>query len=403
MPTSASLLPPVTILSGFLGAGKTTLLRHLLGQADGRPWAAVVNDVAAINIDAQRVAQAGARRVVELGNGCVCCTVRDELAETLAELCATGNYDHILVETTGVADPRSIADLFVRRNAFGRSLADFARLQSLVTVVDAPHFLAEARKVGGVDRPAVPPSPPAAPGLPKAIFELMVEQVECADILILNKCDRVDAAQLAEVGEILHGLNPRAELLHSEHGQLPAEIVLDRARFDAKETLGAAQWIRLLNADSTRPPAGAAGEPPRRGKFTAHPAASRHEREHGIRSFVYEARRPFARGAILAVFAAIGRGEIAGTLLRAKGFFWLEEQSGDIGFLSVAGGGVRYEFVGTWAATLRERGLIRENEIPPAARARWREPHGDRRQELVFIGVALDEAALRRTLDACLA
>src|SRR3954469_17501472 len=138
--------PPVTVLSGFLGAGKTTLLRHLLAQAEGRRWAAVVNDLAAVNIDAQLVAQAGAQRVVELGNGCVCCSVRDELAETLAELCATGNFDHVLVETTGVAEPRAVADLFVRKNSFGRSLADFARLHALVTVIDARSFIDEAKK-----------------------------------------------------------------------------------------------------------------------------------------------------------------------------------------------------------------------------------------------------------------
>ncbi len=388
MSTVPPTLPPVTVLSGFLGAGKTTLLRHLLAQAEGRPWAAVVNDVAAINIDAQLVAQAGARRVIELGNGCVCCTVRDELAETLAELCATGTYDHVLVETTGVADPRAVADLFVRKNAFGRSLADFARLQSLVTVIDAPHFLAEAdrAKVSGQRADQAR----SAPGSTRPVFELMLDQAECADVLVLNKCDLATAPDLARVEDLLRALNPRAEVLRTEHGQLPAEVLLDRTRFDAQATLGAARWIRLLQADST-------------GKFTAHPSVSRHERDHGITSFVYEARAPFGRERFLDLLAAIGRGEYTGTLLRAKGFFWLHEQPADIGFLSVAGGLARHEFVGTWAAVLRERGVIAETEIPAAARERWREPNGDRRQELVFIGVALDEASLRHTLEACLA
>ena len=147
-------LPPVTVLCGFLGAGKTTLLRHLLGQAEGRRWAAVVNDVAAINVDGQVVQGAVARatgsgeapRVVQLSNGCVCCSVKDELAETIAELCANGRYAHVIVETTGVADPRGVADLFVRKNRFGRSLSDFARLSALVTVIDARGFLAEMGK-----------------------------------------------------------------------------------------------------------------------------------------------------------------------------------------------------------------------------------------------------------------
>lgn len=148
-------LPPVTVLSGFLGAGKTTLLRHLLGQAEGRKWAAIVNDVAAINVDAQVVAGAGAARVVELGNGCVCCSVRDSLAETIAELAAQRAYDHILVETTGVAEPRGVADLFTRKNAFWRSLGDFAQLSALVTVVDARSFLDAQRRSRGLSAEAL--------------------------------------------------------------------------------------------------------------------------------------------------------------------------------------------------------------------------------------------------------
>ena len=143
--------PSVTVLCGFLGAGKTTLLRHLLAQAKGRRWAAVVNDLASINIDAQLIERAGASRVVELGNGCVCCSVRDELAETIAELAATGNYEHIFVETTGVADPRGIASLFTRPNPFGRKLSDFADLHALVTVVDAAHFAAHVHGDGPPD------------------------------------------------------------------------------------------------------------------------------------------------------------------------------------------------------------------------------------------------------------
>ena len=180
--------PPVTVLSGFLGAGKTTLLRHLLGQAEGRRWAAVVNDVAAINVDAQLVQGAGAARVVELGNGCVCCSVRDDLAETIAELCAGGKYDHVIVETTGVAEPRGVADLFVRKNEFWRSLSDFAELSALVTVVDARGFLAEiGRKAEGRNEGE---NEPRGSGK-KPVVELMIDQVECADVVVVNKCDLV--------------------------------------------------------------------------------------------------------------------------------------------------------------------------------------------------------------------
>lgn len=398
-------LPPVTVLCGFLGAGKTTLLRHLLGQAEGRRWAAVVNDVAAINVDAQVVQGAGARatgsgeapRVVQLSNGCVCCSVKDELAETIAELCANGRYAHVIVETTGVADPRGVADLFVRKNRFGRSLSDFARLSALVTVIDARGFLAEM----GKGRRAVEPEQEKRTrneneerervGGVKPVFELMVDQAECADVLVLNKCDVVSEEELVRLEAILRGLNPRAEILRTEQGQIASEVVLDRVRFDEKATLGAAQWIRVLND-----PARAAGWGASVVKTAA--AAARHEDEYGIRSFVFEARRALVREKFLAWLAT----ELPAGLLRAKGFYWFAEQAADIGFLSVAGGGVRTEFVGTWAAALVEAGVITAAAVPVSAREKWVEPQGDRRVELVFIGVGLDEAAMRVGLAACL-
>ena len=375
---SSRELPPVTVLCGFLGAGKTTLLRHLLGQAEGRRWAAVVNDVAAINVDGQTVQGAGAERVVQLGNGCVCCSVKDELAETVAELCGGPvKYDHVIVETTGVADPRGVADLFVRKNRFGRSLSDFARLSALVTVVDAGGFLAE-RARSGVEQE----SEGRRDVEKKPVFELMVDQAECADVIVVNKCDVVSEAELGGLEEILRGLNPRAEILRAEQGQVASEVLLDRVRFEEKATLGAARWIRVLH-----------------GSGVLKPGAARHDDEYGIRSFVFEARRPLVREKFLAWLAT---GLPAG-LLRAKGFFWFVDQAADIGFLSVAGGGVRTEFVGTWAAALVEAGVITAAAVPASAREKWVEPRGDRRVELVFIGIGLDEAAMRAGLEGCLA
>ena len=388
----SKILPPVTVLGGFLGAGKTTLLRHLLGQAEGRKWAAVVNDVAAVNVDAQLVAGAGAARVVELGNGCVCCSVKDSLAETVAELAAGGAYEHILIETTGVADPRGVADLFLRKNAFWRSLGDFAQLSALVTVIDARSFLDEQRR----SRERVEAN---GESKIKPVFELMVDQAECADMLVLNKCDLAGEAELAEVEGILRTLNPRAELLRAERGQVASEWLLGRVRFDAEATVGAARWIRLIKREEQGGD-GASGRLVVRARPAVAPhLGARHEEEYGITSFVWEARRALAREKF---FALLDGGLPAG-LLRAKGFFWMAEQPADIGFLSVAGGRARREFVGTWAAALREAGVITEAEISGAARAKWREPHGDRRQELVFIGTGLDAEKLQTRLEACLA
>ncbi len=386
--------PPVTILCGFLGAGKTTLLNHLLAQAEGRRWAAVVNDLAAINIDGAVVRSAAdGRDVVELGNGCVCCTGKDELAETLAELAMTGRaggpvgepVDHIIVETTGVAEPRALANLFLRKNPFGRTLGDFAVLSGLVTVIDGAAFLRDwdrSRSTGSSREVVV--------GTDRPVLELMIEQVECADVLVLNKCDLVPADEQDRIEAILHGLNDRAEIMRTENCQVVSEWLLDRVRFDPVQTLGAAQWLRRLNSLAPGAPSSPVHAPAGEGR----PA---HETKYGITSFVYQARRPFVRERLQSVI----RTGLPG-LLRAKGFFWIREQPDEMGFLSVAGGLVRYDFLSYWWAALVESGKARLEERPAAIRSLWIDPGGDRRQELVFIGTGLDEAAVRIALDACL-
>jgi G3E family GTPase len=380
--------PAVTVLCGFLGAGKTTLLNHLLAQAEGNRWAAVVNDVAAINIDASLVrAESADSDIVELGNGCVCCSNRDDLAETLARLAAEGGYTHILVETTGVAEPRGIANLFVQKNPFGRSLSDFAVLSSLVTVVDAAHFLAEWRKQNEKSRV------PEKPGAARAVFELMVEQVECADLIVLNKADLVSEAELEELKGIVHGLNERAECLETERGQVSREVLVDRMRFDANKTLGAARWIKILN---DLPPGTLAS--PQGARFSVSRVTPRHTEKYGIESCVYQGRKPFSLQKLETWLARVHPG-----LLRAKGFFWVKERPDEMGFLAVAGGMARMDFPNYWWAAMIENGKVSRRELPAVLEKVWRDPIGDRRQELVFIGVDLDAEALCASLEECLA
>lgn len=407
--TSAAL-PPVTILCGFLGAGKTTVLQHLLGQSEGARWALVVNDVGAINIDARVVAQRsldptfdrpGTRQpVIELGNGCVCCSIKDELAETLAELALTGRsggppgepYDHILVETTGVAEPRGVAQLFLRRNPFGRSLGDLSVLRSLVTVVDASSFLTlwDAR-VSAHPAGEIVAGREQAPDL----FDLMLEQVETADLILVNKCDLISEEQRDAVDAVLEGLNPRAERHAIEQGQIPREIVLERQRFDPRATLSGARWLQNLNAIAPQ-------VDPTQASFVARPAgvaaAPAYESKYGLTSFVYQARRPFSR---VRFEETIRRG-IPG-LVRAKGFCWWQEAPDEMGFLSIAGNRVTIDTLNYWWAALVENGKASLAERPAMICALWEEPHGDRRQELVFIGQNLPEATMRAALDRCLA
>jgi G3E family GTPase len=319
----------------------------------------------------------------------VCCSNRDDLAETIARLTSEGEYGHILVETSGVAEPRGIASLFTQKNPFGRSLSDFAQLSALVSVVDAAYFLAEWKAQHGEKRAAA-----VEPGMKQPVFELMVEQVECADVVVLNKCDLVTEAELAQIEAVVGGLNERAELIRTEQGQISREFLLERVRFDPAVTPGAARWVKVLNAipgggthSLTRPG----------GKPLAVDVTPRHTERYGITSWVFQARRPFVRAKFEALLARGAPG-----LLRAKGFFWLAERPDELGFLSVAGGTVRTDFPSYWWAAMIESGRARREDLPAALEKLWIEPIGDRRQELVFIGVGLDEKALRRDLEQCL-
>ncbi len=420
-PVSQAPVPaPVTVFCGFLGAGKTTLLRHLLAQAGtagtgGGParWAAVVNDVAAVNIDGaviggENAARAalgaeGAAEVVELGNGCVCCSGADDLGEAIARLALTGRYEHIWVETSGVADPRGVAALFTRKNPFGKTLSDHARLAALVTVMDVAAFAAEAAKAETPD-----PQGPNPGGFTRRVtgsgerpvFELMLEQVECADVVVLNQCDRAAEAggEIARAEALVAGLNPRAELVKTEHGQVAAEFFTGRTRFDPAATLGAAQWIRRLNEAAKVPGPNRTDSNGGAVLRPGAPARPYHEKRYGIASLVYQARAPFDAERLHRVFA-----EGLPGVLRAKGFFWTTRSPDEMGFVSLAGGLVRWETLSVWWAARIAAGRARREDRPASVVAQWAEPHGDRRQEIVLIGVGLDEAALTAALDDCLA
>lgn len=400
---------PVTVFCGFLGAGKTTLLRHLLAQAAAGDhsrrfgsYAAIINDVAAINIDGPVLGADRERRdalgldahceVVELENGCVCCSGADNLGETVARLARTGLYEHLWVEASGVADPRGIAQLFTRKNPFGQTLSDYARLSALVTVVDVVAL------TGFADSAAKHPANRAdAVSSERPVFELMIEQIECADVVVLNQCDRATALgdEAARAERLVTGLNVRAEIVRTEQGQVPVEFFIGRFRFDAAATLGAARWIRELNRVAAAPVG--RGEWVKKVSVTSAERVPYHEREYGLTSFIYRARSPFDADRLRAAFAAGLPG-----VLRAKGFFWSTRSPDEMGFVSVAGGVVRWETLSVWWAARIAAGRASLTDRPPSVLAQWLEPHGDRRQEIVLIGVRLESEALTQVLDACL-
>ncbi|BET68490.1 GTP-binding protein [Opitutales bacterium ASA1] len=387
--------PDVTIVTGFLGAGKTTWLSDVLRRPHGLRVAVVVNDVGAINIDAALVrrvessAAGGRRDVVELSNGCICCSVRDELAGTIAELAAAEGYDHIVIECSGAAEPQPIVQLFTERTFFGRSIGEFTRLHTVLAVVDTPELLRLAR---GEARREIH----AAPGGARPLSELMLAQIEGADVVALNKADLVSGAAMDEASAFARGLNPRATIAPCTRGVLPDGFWPGPPRFPNRDG-SPATWVRVLNAAKGHAAPGLRLQPapmlvPGSPEAGVYPV-----RHYALQTFLFAERRPFDRDKLLALLTAGLPG-----VVRAKGFCWTRENPDEIGFVSIAGGSVEISAVGDWAAALLERGVMSRDEIPPGILALWREPHGDRRQELVFIGVGIDESRLRAALETCL-
>lgn len=407
---------PVTVLSGFLGAGKTTLLNSLLRQARGERIAVIVNDIGEVNIDASLVASeirqlggdSAIGEVVELSGGCICCTIQGDLALAVLDIARKRQVDHLVIESTGLADPMQIAQTFLTPGPNGVALDEAARIDSMVTVVDAPFFLAEwrANEAKGASRALLRQEDE------RPIFELMLEQVECADLLVINKIDAVDAEQLEQLRVILDELNRRATKLECERGQLGKEAILRSGKFDVQATLAGASWLQSLEkADRDAGPADPIEEPaPRLFRKLAsapssliQPAFSKGidpiaRAKQGIVTLVYRARRPFDADRFNRVINA----SIPG-LLRAKGYCWIEGNDQSVGFLSIAGAATRCDFIGSWWAAALEKGRIDRSQVPPEVERKWESPRGDRRQEIVFIGFRLDRARLQAELDACLA
>ncbi len=389
---SETAKPSVTIVTGFLGAGKTTWLKHTLESPHGLRIGVVVNDVGAINIDAALVrrveagAADGRRAVVELTNGCVCCDVRDDLAEALAELAAGGACEHLVVECSGAAEPQPITRLFTERDGFGRSLGDLATLHAVLAVVDTPELLRLA--------PEAPSQREPGAGQVRPLGELMLTQIEGADVVTLNKADKLGPDELARATAIVRGVNATCEIHASVRGVLAPGVWPGPARFVQRDA-SPASWVRVLNAAAGR---GAPGLH-LAGPFKTAPAlpVATSAEKFGLHTFLFCERRPFRTAA----FRELWLRGLPG-VVRAKGFFWTREQPDEIGFASLAGGDATFETAGTWAAALVREGVLTLDEVPEGIRGLWREPHGDRRQEIVFIGRAMDETSLRRDLLACL-
>ncbi|MCG7645348.1 zinc metallochaperone GTPase ZigA [Alteromonas sp. Cnat3-28] len=368
---------PVNVLSGFLGAGKTTVLNHILNNRDGLRVAVIVNDMSEINIDAATVKNEisfnrAEEKLVEMSNGCICCTLREDLLEEIERLAHEGKYDYLVIESTGISEPLPVAETFTFADEDGKSLSEISRLDSMVTVVDALNFLKdydEAKFLNEVGESLGEEDE-------RSVADLLVEQVEFADILLISKTDLVSEQELARLKSILQTLNTEAIQVPIEHGKVPLDKVLNTGRFSFERAQQSPGWLKEM-----------------RGEHVPE------TEEFGISSFSYEARRPFDPQKF---YDFIHSKDIAGKLIRSKGFFWLATRPQLAGSWSQAGGMARYGAAGLfWKAVPKEQ-WPEDPEYLKAIEEQWMEPFGDMRQELVFIGQGLNKNDIIERLDRCL-
>ncbi|MDK1374018.1 MULTISPECIES: GTP-binding protein [unclassified Sinorhizobium] len=369
---------PVTVLAGFLGAGKTTLLSHILRNREGYRVAVIINDMSEISIDADLVRDGGAdlsrtdETLVELTNGCICCTLRADLLAEVRRLAAEGRFDYLLIEGTGIAEPLPIAATFSFRDEAGAALCDVARLDTMVSVVDAMNLLSDYASTDFLaDRGEARDEDDK-----RTLIDLLVDQIEFADVVVINKISEVTVETRATVRRIIAALNPDARVIETDFGCLPPATVLDTGLFSETKSARHPLWHKELYGWGDHVP---------------------ETEEYGITSFVYRARRPFDPAKFEDFLAKKWTG-----LIRAKGHFWLATRPDWIGQLSIAGTQCRTEAKGVWWASVPKAHWPRFPQFRELLDRHWSAVWGDRRQELVFIGADLAEAAIRAALDDCL-
>ncbi|MEY2988791.1 MAG: hypothetical protein RJB13_2312 [Pseudomonadota bacterium] len=367
---------PVTVLSGFLGAGKTTLLNHILNNQQGLRIAVIVNDMSELNIDARLVKSGNIdvkhaqEKLVEMSNGCICCTLREDLLVEVKKLAEEERFDYLVIESTGISEPLPVAETFTFADEAGQSLSEFAQLDTLVTVVDALNFSKQLREGLLLTE--------AGEALDendeRNLADLLTDQVEFANVLILNKTDLVSDAERAEVVGILKTLNPEAKLLVTQNSQVELKEILNTGLFDFEKAAQAPGWLKTLRGEETS-----------------------EKDEYGFSSFVYRAYRPFHTER----FSQFIEND-SEVIVRSKGFIWLSTRSDFVAQWSQAGASCRLEPAGQWLALTPEADWVLTPEERKEVAQKWDKQWGDRAQELVVIGQSMDVAAIRSKLDHCL-
>jgi len=368
---------PVTVLSGFLGAGKTTVLSHILNNRQGKKVAVIVNDMSEINIDSAIVQNdvslnRSEEKLVEMSNGCICCTLREDLLEEVNKLARERRFDYLIIESTGISEPLPVAETFTFADEEGVSLSDVSNLDTMVTVVDAVNFLKDyeeakylqdtGESLGEEDE--------------RSVADLLVDQVEFADVILVSKTDLAEADDIQRLIAILKTLNTNARIVPIVEGQVDIDVVLNTGLFEFEKAEQAPGWLKEM-----------------RGEHVPE------TEEYGISSFSYEARRPFHPEKF---HYLLHNTESYGKLIRSKGYFWLASRPEFAGTWSQAGGIARYGFGGMFWKAVPKDSWPTEEDYLESINEKWVEPFGDMRQELVFIGQNLKQDELTRALDNCL-
>ncbi len=368
---------PVTVLSGFLGAGKTTLLSHILNNRQGKRVAVIVNDMSEINIDASLVENEvslnrSEERLVEMSNGCICCTLREDLLQEITSLAKENCFDYLVIESTGISEPLPVAETFTFADEDGISLSDVATLDTMVTVVDAVNFLKdfnEAKYLQDTEESLGDDDE-------RSVADLLVDQVEFADIILISKTDLVNEDTVQRLEAVIKTLNTHAKIIPISHGKVDIKEVLNTGLFDFERAQAAPGWLKEM-----------------RGEHVPE------TEEYGIGSFTYQARVPFHPEKFHAVLHSLDK---YGKLIRSKGYFWLASRPEFAGQWSQAGGIAHYGFAGMFWKAIPKKNWPTDNEYLASIDKVWVEPFGDMRQEIVFIGQNLDKTRLTHALDDCL-
>ena len=366
---------PVTVLSGYLGSGKTTLLNHILQNREGKKIAVIVNDMSEINIDAELIRQGGFSRteekLVQIQNGCICCTLREDLIKEVEKLVDAGNIDYIVIESSGISEPIPVAQTFTYIDEeLGIDLTKKCRLDTMVTVVDANRFWADfASGESLLDRKQAVDETDT-----REVADLLIDQIEFANVIILNKVDLISPEDAKELEGVLKKLNPEAKIIQTTFGQVPLDEILNTHLFDFEKASQAAGWIKELNEEHTP-----------------------ETEEYGISSFVYRRRRPFHPERFMNWLE-----NWPVEVVRAKGFFWLASRNDMCGLLSQAGTSIMIQGAGEWVAVYPETERQQILKEDPELLAKWDETYGDRMTELVFIGIDMNRQEIETSLDECL-